>query len=263
MEIAFYRGPGNLITWTIRLITAGPYSHCELVFSDGNRAEATGRKTATQAKGVRWTAEPFPYFYWDLVRVPATHAQEIAAMRYVMQHAGKPFDWRGVASFLFPWIRSQPDARYCSEFVLATLQECCGILLDAGPHISPNELCNLLGGTRKPLSSEHMNTFAERYQFDIHPSAIIAALKAADRQHVALRAEDAKDQAEAYPIPTDGNLTLAFQGAFAKAMGQYPDCRQYGIYTFAEILSKSSTTPFEAERYDNGRHMVAFTLVAQ
>ena len=42
MRLVFYRGPGDLVTKTIRLVTHGPYSHVELQFSTGKRFFASG-----------------------------------------------------------------------------------------------------------------------------------------------------------------------------------------------------------------------------
>lgn len=104
----------------------------------------------------------------------------------------------------------------------------------------------------------------QRFQFDVDSTAIIVALKAADRTHVGIRANDAMDPQEGYPVDTIGtNLSEAFQRAFQRAISQYPDCRQYGIFTAAEILAKSSETPYAAERYADHRIMLSFTLVQQ
>ena len=42
MRLVFYRGPGDLITRIIRLLTYGPYSHVELQFTNGDRFFSSG-----------------------------------------------------------------------------------------------------------------------------------------------------------------------------------------------------------------------------
>ena len=44
----------NLITWLIRTLTGGPYSHVAILFSDGTAAEASGRLLFGKTAGVKW-----------------------------------------------------------------------------------------------------------------------------------------------------------------------------------------------------------------
>lgn len=102
------------------------------------------------------------------------------------------------------------------------------------------------------------------FQFDVHPSHIVTAIRTADRPHVAVHPDDATDPQECYPVDKEApNLTIAFHQAFATALNQYPDCTSYGLITSGELLAKSSSVPYGAELYASPCTMVRFTLVAQ
>ena len=139
MRIAFYRGPGDWITRIIRVLTRGPYSHVELVFSDGRRFSASGRKPA----GVRFSSEPHSEG-WDFINLPVTAEQERAARTFAAVLEGSPFKWRGLFRFIAPFLGDGPNSHwYCSELVLWILQRCFGMLPEVPLKISPNRLYKL------------------------------------------------------------------------------------------------------------------------
>ncbi len=140
MRLAFYRGPGDWITRTIRLLTRGPYSHVELVFSDGARFSASGRVPS----GVRFEHEPHGAG-WDFLLLPASPEQERVARVFCQVLAGSPFKWRGLYRFLCPWLGDGPNSDwYCSELTLWVLQRCFGLLPGERLKCSPNKLYRLL-----------------------------------------------------------------------------------------------------------------------
>lgn len=140
MRLAFFRGSGDWITKAIRLLTRGPYSHVELVFSDGARFSASGRVPA----GVWFTHEPHGSD-WDFLCIPATPDQERIARTFAAVLEGSAFQWRGLFRFLFPFVGDAPKSHwYCSELVLYVLQRCFGLLEEVPLKISPNKLYRVL-----------------------------------------------------------------------------------------------------------------------
>lgn len=136
MRLAFYRGPGDWITRVIRIVTRGPYSHVELVFSDGLRFGASGRRPA----GVRLNSEPYGDG-WDFIPLPIEASEERIARMFATLLAGSPFKWRGLFRFIAPFLGDGPNSHwYCSELVLWTLQRCFGMFEEVPLKISPNRL---------------------------------------------------------------------------------------------------------------------------
>jgi len=139
VRLAFYRGPGDWITRTIRVLTRGPYSHVEIVFSDGVRFSASGRMPA----GVRFDHERHGEG-WDYLSIPATPEQERIARTFAAVLEGSAFKWRGLYRFIAPWLGDGPNSDwYCSELALWMLQRCFGMFEGVPLKISPNALYRL------------------------------------------------------------------------------------------------------------------------
>jgi len=141
MHLAFYRGPGDMITHAIRHITHGPYSHVELLFPNGWCFSASGHLGNA---GVRWDRKD-SMDEWDLVPLPGvTDRQVKAAIQYSNEMTCLKFDWAGMAGFVFPWIEDNPCQWYCSEICLAIMQDCFGMFVGKCRKIDPNTLYTLV-----------------------------------------------------------------------------------------------------------------------
>ena len=137
MEIAFYKGPGDIVTFLIRKITRSSYSHAKIRFFDGLVFQASGRKPA----GISlrpWKEET--KCYWDAVKIPLTFDEELSVLRYSQKFIGGRFSWRGVFRFLFPWMAEDEDGWYCTELIVHILQETLGMLRDVHVELTPQEL---------------------------------------------------------------------------------------------------------------------------
>ncbi|WP_434033729.1 hypothetical protein [Cupriavidus sp. a3] len=118
MRAAFYRGtrPGiaglynRLVRWWCR----SPYSHCELIFSDGMAASAS-----YMDGGVRFKAIEFSADRWDVIDLSG--ADESAALAWFIGQAGRPYDLLGNLGFLWRPIAGARRAWFCSEAVAAAL----------------------------------------------------------------------------------------------------------------------------------------------
>lgn len=143
MRLAFYHGPGDWVTRAIRILTRGPYSHVELVFSDGARFSASGRTPS----GVRFNLEPHGPG-WDFLLLPATPEQERSARVLASLLEGSAFKWRGLYRFVLPFLGDGPNSDwYCSELALWMLQRCFGLLAGERLKCSPNRLYKLVTGS--------------------------------------------------------------------------------------------------------------------
>jgi len=140
MKLVFYRGPGNIITRLIRLLTNGPYSHVELQFTGGRRFFTSGHGIFVGAHMLRDHKIYGPL--WDTILIPATQEQEYAAQRVAFGFIGIPFDMRAMVRFVLPW-RPIRNGRYCSAVVLDVLQRGLHMFPGQNAKISPNGLHRL------------------------------------------------------------------------------------------------------------------------
>lgn len=111
-RIAFYKGTHagikGLYNRLVRAWTRGPYSHVEVVFTDGTCGSAS-----YVDGGVRYTRIDFDPAKWDMLVLPP--GLEAAARAYFDAHLGEGYDLLGNLHFLIGFI---PDARrrkFCSE----------------------------------------------------------------------------------------------------------------------------------------------------
>ena len=118
MKAAFYKstraGWSGLYNRLVRWWTCGPYSHVELIFSDGMAASSS-----FMDRGVRFKQIDFDPARWDVVELPAS--LEAAARVWFMRHAGQPYDLLGNLHFVIAPVRNDHDAWFCSEAVAAAL----------------------------------------------------------------------------------------------------------------------------------------------
>lgn len=123
---AFYRGtrPGvpGIYNRLVRAFEGGPFSHCELAFSDGASASASFMDGGVRFCGMDYAhpAIDFANGAWELVPLPA-HL-EPAARQWFREHDGQAYDLRGNLRFVWPWgNRDSRRKSFCSEAVLASL----------------------------------------------------------------------------------------------------------------------------------------------
>lgn len=117
MVIAFYKGRRwgwhGLVAWLVRTWLAGPYSHCELVFSDGMSASSSWMDGGVRFKRIEFNPER-----WDMLDV---QGDEEAARTWFLVHEGMPYDVLGLLGFIARPIRGGRRRWFCSEAVMAAL----------------------------------------------------------------------------------------------------------------------------------------------
>ena len=118
MRAAFYKAtrPGlqGIYSRAVRAIDRGPYSHCELVFSDGLSASASYID-----KGVRMKRIDYDPEHWDIVDLAGFDEQ--AARGWFEDRLGEGYDLWGNLRFIFGWVHDDDGKWFCSEALMAAL----------------------------------------------------------------------------------------------------------------------------------------------
>jgi len=145
MKIAFYKKLGAiedfLIRWHTRekkwwIFSLAKYSHCELVFSNGEFFSSSGRDGGVRFKKIKSDEKK-----WDFFEIKISAENEKKVREFCEAQIGKKYDWRAIIfSQLFELNRENSKKWFCSEICAAALQR-VGFLKNEKPHLlSPNEL---------------------------------------------------------------------------------------------------------------------------
>ena len=123
----------RLADWTIRKITCGQYSHCEIAIDLDGKFEcysASWRDGGVRRKLIYLSPEK-----WDLIELPESSAQQ--ARDLYRQTLGAKYDTWGVLGVVFR-SRHETNKWFCSEW-------CASVLGISHPEkYSPNDLAKLL-----------------------------------------------------------------------------------------------------------------------
>jgi hypothetical protein len=118
MKIAFYKsthsGIAGLYNRLVRWWDQGPYSHCEIIFSDGISASSS-----FMDKGVRFKNIEYNQTNWDFYDIPA--AYEPAARAWFDTHAGQEYDLIGNIRFALGFLNTPSNKWFCSEAIAAAI----------------------------------------------------------------------------------------------------------------------------------------------
>ena len=119
MKAAFYKGtrPGlqGIYSRAVRWIDRGPYSHAELVFSDGLSASASYIDGGVRLKRIDYNPA-----HWDLIDLP--QSLEPYARAWFESRLGAPYDLMGNVRFVLPWLADSERGWFCSEALGAALR---------------------------------------------------------------------------------------------------------------------------------------------
>lgn len=134
-KAAFYKGTrpgiGGLYNRLGRWLDHGPYSHCELVFSNGMSGSASFMDGGVRIKYIGYTSGD-----WDFIDLPAN--REAEAHRWFIEHRGAKYDLLGNINAAFGFVQHSADKFFCSESMAAALG-----LTDAWRY-KPNGLCAVM-----------------------------------------------------------------------------------------------------------------------
>ena len=119
MKIALYKGtrPGwyGLFNRAVRWWIKSPYSHIELVFSDGISGSSSGVDGGVRLKYINYDASR-----WDFIDVK--NGDEVYARKYIEDRIGWKYDYIGLFGFLFRPIVGERRKQFCSEIVAGALK---------------------------------------------------------------------------------------------------------------------------------------------
>ena len=104
---AFQKGSETLGGKFIKWWDNGPYSHCELVFSDGTWGSSTGHAGVALRKRIVTDSD------WDYLDLPAE--LESSARKWFEDHRGKSYDYVGLFRFVLDFLRPSRDKWFCSR----------------------------------------------------------------------------------------------------------------------------------------------------
>lgn len=142
MKIAFYIAKHG--DWTDKVIsyfTISKYSHCELIFSNGEFGSSSARDGGVR---VKFISQDYKWDIFDLKNPDGTEiSQEHEKMirSWFSMHEKEPYDWPGAIMSLFSVNWTSDDKKFCSYV--------CASLLGMDPIVSPQKLF-------KNLSEEKM-----------------------------------------------------------------------------------------------------------
>ena len=141
MKIIFYVAKyGTIWDQLIALRTWGPYSHVELMFSDGMCFSSSPRDGGTRFKKIQidpvhWTALDFPTDKEDCIR------------KWCEKQVGKPYDWLGILGLAIDApIIDDNKIWYCSKVCTAAIDQYLAYNKFIPIRINPNKLYKILNG---------------------------------------------------------------------------------------------------------------------
>ena len=141
---AFYKstrpGLAGLYNRLVRWWCAGPYSHVELIFSDGMAASASFADG-----GVRFKRIDFDPERWDFIELPS-HL-EPAARAWFVGNVSRRYDLLGNLGFAWRPVCGEEGAFFCSEACAAAVG------IPAAWRYDPNALASALTIFTRPASA--------------------------------------------------------------------------------------------------------------
>jgi uncharacterized protein YycO len=130
LKILFYKARyGKIWDKLIGLWTFGPYSHVEILFSDGVCFSSSPRDGGVRFKNIHILPER-----WTAIDMPTDQEENIK--KWCEKKVGLRYDWWGILGFVLPFVRQERKAWYCSEICITALKK-FGIV-GCRARISPN-----------------------------------------------------------------------------------------------------------------------------
>lgn len=123
LSVAFYKGtrPGiaGLYNRLGRYLDGGPYSHCEMVFSDGVSGSSSFLDKGVRFKEIGYSSVGC----WDFLPItyPRLLGGEVKIRQWFKDHEGEPYDILGNIRFGIGFVRESADKSFCSEAIMASV----------------------------------------------------------------------------------------------------------------------------------------------
>jgi hypothetical protein len=117
MKLASYKAtrPGfqGIYSRVARTVDASPYSHSELIFSDGMSASSSFIDNGVRFKHIIYDPD-----HWDIIDAPGDEAK---ARKWFEDHEGVGYDTPGTLRFGAWFIPHSRSRRFCSEAIAEAL----------------------------------------------------------------------------------------------------------------------------------------------
>ncbi|MCS7317744.1 MAG: hypothetical protein NZZ41_05490 [Candidatus Dojkabacteria bacterium] len=148
ISVIFYKAEGGLFSKLIRFYKRTPYSHCEILFSNGFCGTSS-----EICQGVYYyipDKKTLSEEYWDFIDIECD-AEEETKMKdiFLYEECGCGYDWLGIFFCqVFPWGRQHSSKWFCSEictYALKRIHHLKPVFENLKPHyIDPGELYEIL-----------------------------------------------------------------------------------------------------------------------
>ena len=106
VEVVFFKGHGDFISFLIRFFTSGPYSHVVLKFSDGTIFQSSGKFPNKNV--FLLSSHEILHTYkseeWLAVKLSVSQQEEQEILETCLSFLGLPFNYLGLFRFIFPFI---------------------------------------------------------------------------------------------------------------------------------------------------------------
>lgn len=130
MKIAFYKAEyGNLVDFGISLASFSPYSHCELVFSDGMCGSASPRDGGVRLKLIEMNS------HWDVFEINTEIDEDVIRYWFTINDS-EEYDMLGAIGSIAHIDLTSDNKKFCS-YIAASV-------MGLDPIISPGGLFRLL-----------------------------------------------------------------------------------------------------------------------
>jgi hypothetical protein len=121
MKVAFLKSfNGNFYDAWIGIFTWSTVAHCELIFSDNRWLSCRPGTGVIYRK--RFDEVDHDPKDWILIDLPFDEDQERIIREWCENELGCKYDWKGIYSFILPFIREDPMRWFCSEICTAAIQ---------------------------------------------------------------------------------------------------------------------------------------------
>lgn len=140
IRIAFYKSQyGDMLDKFISLVTNSPYSHCEIVFSNGLCVSSSMRDKGIRFKYIKSIGTTN---HWDIFELKNLNVTENEIKAYFLKHCDEPYDYLGAIGSALKKDWNNVNKKFCS---LAIAQS-----LNIYPsHLSPGDLYKWLIKNKK------------------------------------------------------------------------------------------------------------------
>lgn len=130
MKIAFYKARhGNLYDKIISIITLSKYSHCEIVFPNGECWSSSSRDGGVRCKFINLDN------HWDVFNINKSFDQS-TIKNWFLDNNQDSYDWFGAFGSTIRLNSSSENKKFCSYV--------CAIVLGLNPIITPGSLFDKL-----------------------------------------------------------------------------------------------------------------------